>query len=117
MSSILTFSFLFAAGAGASDNIVVVWPQYFDAKSSRVGGRRVPKKMAVKSPSINELLEAARSAGYKVYIEPDKAYPMYWWNKTGRLIVDKTKPKTAILKDIAKALKAVRSENSQDEKQ
>lgn len=97
-----------------SDN-VILWPRYFDAKESRITGRRVPRKMAVKSPKVEEILEIAREAGYKIYVEPDKAHPSEWGSRGGRLVVEKRKPKTLIIRDIAARLKVHRSESQEEQ--
>ena len=91
---------------------IILWPQYFDARASRMTGRRVAKALSVKSPTVQEILDATKLAGYRVYIEPDRAYPRFWWNPTGRLVVEKIAPKTEILTNVAKELKKMRAEAS-----
>ena len=43
----------------------IIWPIYFDASKTRKEGRRVPKNLAVQSPKIAELKEAADKLGLK----------------------------------------------------
>lgn len=44
---------------------LVVWPGYFDSKSSRRSGRRVSKDRSVLNPSLDGLAYAARNAGIR----------------------------------------------------
>ena len=39
----------------------IIWPAYFDQAKTRKKGRRVPKNMAVQSPKILEIQEAAQN--------------------------------------------------------
>ncbi|MBU7004937.1 MAG: signal recognition particle subunit SRP19/SEC65 family protein, partial [Theionarchaea archaeon] len=42
---------------------VIIWPSFIDANLTRGQGRRLPKKACVRSPDINEMLEAAERLG------------------------------------------------------
>ena len=42
---------------------ICVWPGYFDAKTSRRGGRRVPRDSSVLKPDLEGLYLAARKVG------------------------------------------------------
>ncbi|MEE3083300.1 MAG: signal recognition particle subunit SRP19/SEC65 family protein [Candidatus Thermoplasmatota archaeon] len=44
---------------------LVVWPGYFDSKSSRRSGRRVSKDRSVLNPNLEGLAYAARNAGIR----------------------------------------------------
>ena len=44
---------------------IVVWPGYFDSKTSRRSGRRVSKDRAVANPTLDGLAYATRSAGIR----------------------------------------------------
>jgi len=70
-------------------NIFIVYPEYFDSKLTRREGRRVPLNLAVPNPMIDELASVARKLGWQVSVEKEVAYPRCWWNKKGRLIVEK----------------------------
>jgi len=65
----------------------VIWPAYLDAARSRKDGRRVPLKLAVETPTVDEIAEAVRQVGYDAIIERDKAYPRDGWKETGRVLV------------------------------
>ena len=78
----------------------VIWPIYFDADASRKDGRKVPKELAIKNPSIDEIFKIAKKLGFNP-VKEDKAYPKRWWRKEGRLLVDKKDRKIRMLIKIA----------------
>jgi signal recognition particle subunit SRP19 len=45
---------------------VIVWTDYFNRNLSRRKGRKVSKDVAIFDPSIQELLDASKSAGFAV---------------------------------------------------
>lgn len=69
----------------------IIWPIYFDASISRSMCRRVPLKLAVKNPSPEQIMAAAKSLGWSVEVEPG-SHPALWWRKTGKLIVKPSEP-------------------------
>lgn len=87
---------------------IVIWPIYFNSKASRKQGRRVPLELAVDDPKAEEIYQVAEKMGLNPIIEEEKAYPRMWWKEKGRVLVDKTKSKTSILKEIAVQLKEFR---------
>lgn len=83
----------------------VIWPAYFDATHSRSKGRKVPLSLAVEKPSLSELIEAARAAGYaQVVAEEQARYPAYWYEQPGRVVVKSSEKKSEVIKRIARAL-------------
>ncbi|MDH7478257.1 MAG: signal recognition particle subunit SRP19/SEC65 family protein [Candidatus Bathyarchaeota archaeon] len=88
---------------------IIVWPAYFDSTKTRKEGRRVPKNLAVPSPKILELKEAAEKIGLEYEIVSDSSYPKMPWQKTGMLLVKKKETKAQIIKKIAKQLAKIRS--------
>jgi signal recognition particle subunit SRP19 len=48
---------------------VIIWTDYFNRNLSRRKGRKVSKDMAIFDPSIQELIEASKSAGFAVSAE------------------------------------------------
>ncbi len=66
---------------------LVIWPAYLDSLKTRSEGRRVPRRFAVRSPSIKEIVKALDILGISYLVEMDKAYPREWWVK-GRVLVD-----------------------------
>ncbi|MEE8231857.1 MAG: signal recognition particle subunit SRP19/SEC65 family protein [Thermoplasmata archaeon] len=91
------------------DRIVVLYPLYFDGAVSRQEGRRVPAKVAVRDPTLEELAQAARRGDYRVEIEPGAAHPRRPAKREGRILIVGGGTKTAILHAVAKELKNQRS--------
>lgn len=88
---------------------VVLWPAYFDSTKTREDGRKIPKILAVPSPKITELKEAAEKLGFECELVADASYPKMPWLKTGMLLVAKKEPKNQLLKKIAKQLRKIRN--------
>jgi signal recognition particle subunit SRP19 len=88
----------------------IIWPAYFDQTKTRKKGRRVPKKMAVQSPKILEILEAAQKQGLRNELVVTAGYPKTPWSKTGMLLVEKKGSKEQVINQIAKQLLKTRSE-------
>jgi signal recognition particle subunit SRP19 len=89
---------------------IIIWPAYFDQAKTRKKGRRVPKNLAVQSPKILEIQEAAQKLGLEFEVVVDKSYPKTPWAKTGMLLVEKKGSKEQIINRIAKQLLKVRNE-------
>ncbi len=88
----------------------VIWPAYLDKTKSRQDGRKISSKLAVSSPTLSEIEQAAKRLNLNPIVEKDKAYPKEWWEVSGRVLVDKVKPKSLLLKDIAKEIRRMRAE-------
>jgi signal recognition particle subunit SRP19 len=87
---------------------IIIWPANIDSQKSRSDGRKISEKDAVPSPTLEEIEEAAERLGLNPVVEKDKAYPKEWWEVSGRVIADKKKPKSILLKEIAAEIKKVR---------
>jgi len=87
---------------------VILWPAYFDAAKTREDGRRIPKSLAVPSPKILEIKDAAEKLGFECELV-DAGYSKMPWLKTGMLLVKKKEPKDRIIRKIARQLLKVRS--------
>jgi len=85
---------------------LVVWPLYFDAGRSRSEGRMVEIHDAIKEPTIDDVMAAALRSGLKPEIEREKKHPKTWADASGRILIQKSHPKSEILKRISKNLKA-----------
>ena len=83
---------------------IFLWPVYFDSNKTRTDGRRVPKKLAVSAPKLEELQIAAKKLGLQPEVVSDAAHPSSPWRKTGLLAVPKKEPKSETLKRIAENL-------------
>ena len=82
----------------------IIWPIYFDTNKSRSEGRRVPKTMAVQSPKILEIKEAADKLGFQNQVNIEAHFPKTPWSKTGMLLVEKNEAKEKIIQKLAKQL-------------
>ena len=76
---------------------VSVWPGYFNAKTSRRSGRRVPKDASVLKPDLEGLYLAARKVGLKkLKREEGASHPRRPYGKEGRLWVSSAGAKQSI---------------------
>jgi signal recognition particle subunit SRP19 len=89
-------------------NKIFLWPVYFDANKTMTDGRRVPKKLAVSAPKLEELQRAAKKVGLQTEVVSDAAHPSTPWRKTGLLVVPKKESKSKTLKMIAEQLSKLR---------
>jgi len=87
---------------------IIIWPAYFDSTKTRKNGRRVPKNLAVPSPKILEIKDAAGKLGLEHELVPDASYSKTPWQKAGMLLVKKKEPKGQIIGKIAKQLLKIR---------
>jgi signal recognition particle subunit SRP19 len=90
---------------------VIIWPAYFDAAKKRTEGRRVAKGLAVPSPRIAEIKDAADRLRLDCELIADVAYPATPWLKTGMLLVNRKEPKEQTIRKIAKQLPSLRGAN------
>jgi len=89
-------------------NKIFLWPVYFDTNKTRADGRRVPKKLAVSTPKMEELQVAAKRLGMQPEVVSDAAHPTFPWQRTGLLVVPKKESKGKTLVSIAKELSKLR---------
>ena len=90
------------------DRPIVLYPAYFDLGRTRARGRRVAKKWAVDSPTLEELAAAAKALGLEPQVESGKAFPSSPWRHEGRVLVRADYYKTSILQKVAQKIKASR---------
>ncbi|MHA1271610.1 MAG: signal recognition particle subunit SRP19/SEC65 family protein [Candidatus Helarchaeota archaeon] len=88
----------------------IVWPHYFDSTLSRKDGRRVSKKeLAVKAPTISDLIEAARLLGLDFKVNQTALYPRFWYlGNAGYLLIKIEGNKTELIKNLARKLKKIK---------
>jgi signal recognition particle subunit SRP19 len=89
-------------------NKIFLWPVYFDANKSRTDGRRIPKKLAVSAPKLEELQIAAKRLDLQPEVVSGAAHPSSPWRRTGLLVVPKKESKSKTLKRIAEELSSTR---------
>lgn len=91
------------------DDVVVLWPRYFDRSVSRAAGRRVPKALAVKRPDAAWVNSAAKKAGLNPELQAKVRHPAMPWKVMGRVLVRGKGNKEEVIKKVA----AVMSETSE----
>ncbi|MDR2867007.1 MAG: signal recognition particle subunit SRP19/SEC65 family protein [Methanomassiliicoccaceae archaeon] len=79
------------------DNAIVLWPEYFEVGRKRSQGRRVPKELCVKEPSLDIIAKAAAILDLEYEIFDNAAYPANWSAKRGCVRVEKGKMKKSKL--------------------
>jgi signal recognition particle subunit SRP19 len=89
-------------------NKIFLWSVYFDANKTRTDGRRVPKKLAVSAPKLEEIQIAAKRLGLQPVTVSDAAHPSSPWRRTGLLVIPKKESKGKVLKKIAEELSNLR---------
>ncbi len=93
---------------------IIIWTVFFDSSRSRNLGRKVPRSLAVRYPTVEELEEAIRELGFEYEVEKDKKYPKTWYLDTCQGYVriykkpDMNVTRTKLLKMIAQKLKEIR---------
>lgn len=90
-----------------SKDKIILYPAYFDSSKSKKEGRKLQKKLCVQSPKLQELENAARALGLTPASE-QKSYPKSWWERSGRVVVNKKRKKGEVLKEVARKLKESR---------
>jgi len=91
-------------------NKLVIWPVYIDRNRSRSQGRIISKKSSIAEPTLIEIEKAALKLGLNPEVEKDKSYPKSWWEKSGRVLIDNSAPKTQLSRKIATTIKEIRSQ-------
>lgn len=92
---------------------VVIWLDYFNKTLSRAKGRKLDKSKCVFDPSLGELVDAAKTAGFEVTEQADKArFPRRPFVRSGYIVLPKGSPKTKILDKISQKLVAKRAKHS-----
>jgi len=86
------------------ENLLVVYPEYFDSTLSRREGRRVPKEQARENPTLGDIEKAATAAGFELRAEPKSAFPPRWFERRGRLLVKKKASKEKTIRSIARKM-------------
>ena len=87
---------------------LVIWPVYLNREKTRAEGRAISKKSAVADPTLDEITKAAQKLGFSPVVQEDKAYPAFWWEKSGRILINNTQPKNACIRQIAAEVKKIR---------
>lgn len=89
----------------------IVWPAYINSNISRKDGRKINKNSAVSDPKLTEIVQAARKLNLNPKTEDDKYYPRFWWESSGRIIVERKDgiSKNKILNEISETIKSLKN--------
>ncbi len=96
---------------------VVLWLDYFNRNLKRRQGRKVKREQAVFDPTVQELIEAARAAGFQFSdqeINSDARFPRRSFVKSGYIMVSKKEgiKKSQIINEVANKLSMRSSQKS-----
>lgn len=92
---------------------VVVWLDYFNKTLPKKMGRRVSKEKSVFDPSLKELSEAAKAAGFELKEENDQVrFPRRPFVRSGYIILPKGVSKSKAMAKISDKLVAKRAKQS-----
>jgi signal recognition particle subunit SRP19 len=88
---------------------VVLWLDYFNRNLKRRQGRKVKRDKAVFDPSVQELVEAARAAGFQFLdqeINSDARFPRRSFVRSGYIMVAKKEgiKKSQMIDEVANKL-------------
>lgn len=87
---------------------IVVWPIYLDSGFPRRVGRRLPLALAMRDVKAEEIYEAASKLNLNPVLVADSAYPKMPWRRVGLVLVDKNRPKTKLLRELAERMRSIR---------
>jgi signal recognition particle subunit SRP19 len=89
---------------------MIIYPSNIDSKLSKGEGRKISKKQGVDSPKALEIMKALQVLGESGFkLEKERAYPRKAWEREGRVVLDKKDKKRALLKQVAREIKRIRS--------
>ncbi|MEW6588422.1 MAG: signal recognition particle subunit SRP19/SEC65 family protein [Thermoproteota archaeon] len=91
----------------------VIWLDYFNKTLTKRMGRRLPKDKCVFDPSLKELIDATKEAGFEPKEADDKVrFPRRAYVRSGYIVLPKVSPKTKVLYKISEKLVAKRAKQS-----
>ena len=92
---------------------IVIWLDYFNKTLPRSKGRRIEKEKCVFDPSLKELSEAAKAAGFEISETEEKVrYPRRPFVRSGYIVLPKGSSKTSILNKISEKLLSKRTKQT-----
>ncbi len=92
---------------------VVIWLDYFNKTLPRNKGRRLEKNNCIFDPSLKELIDATKAAGFEISESDDKVrFPKRPYVRSGYVVLPKGSSKTKILNKISEKLVGKRSKQS-----
>ena len=92
---------------------VVIWLDYFNKTLPKNMGRRVSREKSVFDPSLKELVDASKAAGFDPSETSDQVrFPKRPYVRSGYITVSKVQPKTRLISAIAEKLVSRRAKQS-----
>ena len=92
---------------------VVIWLDYFNKTLPRSKGRKLEKEKCIFDPSLKELSDAAKAAGFEITETDEKVrFPKRPYVRSGYIVLPKGSAKTKILNKISKKLISKRSKST-----
>ena len=92
---------------------IVIWLDYFNKTLPRNKGRRLEKNKCIFDPSLKELIDATKAAGFEISESDDKVrFPKRPYVRSGYVVLPKESSKTKILNKISEKLVGKRSKQS-----
>ncbi len=80
---------------------VVIWLDYFNKNLKKSKGRRIGLEKCVFDPSLKELIDATKAAGFEITESNEKVrFPKRPFVRSGYVVLPKESSKTKILKVI-----------------
>ena len=94
---------------------LIVWLDYFGSNISRSKGRRVPVGKAIRSPILTELTTATQKLGYNPEAVQAR-HPKRNYITSGYVSIERRKPKSKMIVEIADVLRTMREKQQQIQK-
>ncbi len=92
---------------------VVIWLDYFNKNLKKSKGRRQGLEKCIFDPSLKELIDATKVAGFEITESDDKVrFPKRPFVRSGYVVLPKGSSKTKILNKISEKLILKRSKQS-----
>jgi len=92
---------------------IVIWLDYFNKNLKKSKGRRQGLEKCVFDPSVKELVDATKAAGFEITESDDKVrFPKRPFVRSGYVVLPKGSSKTKILNKISEKLILKRSKQS-----
>jgi len=92
---------------------VVIWLDYFNKTLSKKMGRRVPRDKSIFDPSLKELVDAAKSAGFQPTETNDQVrFPRRPYVRSGYIVLPKAIPKSKMISTISEKMVSRRAKQS-----
>ncbi len=92
---------------------IVIWLDYFNKTLPRNKGRRLVKEKCIFDPSLKELIDATKAAGFEIAESSDKVrFPRRPYVRSGYVVLPKGSSKTVILDKISEKLVPKRAKQS-----